>query len=161
MPYPSKFLSWSTLAEILERNNFEKGISIDLVSQLYIQIDGKEKYPHPPAYMFKNINFNAMNLSVFHLYEDVNQIGKKLPLLFANQGPPSAVLLKRSQPTLLNKNHTICESAISGEPDACVSSLEEMLEFVKERMGDSVKPVLIGSSRKVAAVHRCWYYKGY
>ncbi|KAL6578337.1 hypothetical protein OROMI_010665 [Orobanche minor] len=40
-----------------------------------------------------------INLTVYHRYEDLDQIGKTMPLMFANQGPSSAILLKNSNLT--------------------------------------------------------------
>lgn len=82
-----------------------------------------------------------------------------MPLLFANQGPPSAILLEKAQS--LNHNRTYCGgSAVSMEEGVCVDSLESMLEFVVQHMGVNVKPIS-APSRKMATLHNYRSDKSY
>ncbi|KAK1390651.1 hypothetical protein POM88_018829 [Heracleum sosnowskyi] len=138
-PYPSKLLNLSELALALQ--NYDNGLSLDVIIQVYNNLDGKEKYEGNPPSMFKNIKLESINLTVFHLYEDLSPVGKKLPLLFANQGPPLTVLQKKNHRTVLNHNNGLCGLTTLSEQEGCFASLEEMLEFVTKRMGEDIKLV--------------------
>ena len=140
-PYPDHILDMRQLVQALANKNLSNGVGFDMIGQVYHIIDQKLKYNKASDAMLESINFDMINLTVYHRYEDVNQIGRKMPLLFTNLGPPSATLLKRPQPEALNNSHVLCGSAVSHEQAVCVTSLDEMMEFVHQHMGENVKPV--------------------
>lgn len=65
--------------------------------------------------MLEKYKFRCYQFGGISLYEEVNQIGKKLPLFFTNEWPSA---LKKI--ILLNLNHT-CSSTISNEQDVYVT----------------------------------------
>lgn len=123
------------------------GVTLEFITQIYPFFENKQKYSGKD--ILEGFNLDSINLTVFHRYEDI-KVGKKFPLLFANQGPPSAVFHAKSQPNIINpyaNNAALCGAAVDGEQKTCVGSLEEMLVFVKEMLGTKVKPLLTRSGK--------------
>ncbi|XP_074347639.1 BURP domain protein USPL1-like [Apium graveolens] len=116
-----------------EIENFEKEVSLKLISQVYHNINGKAKYDRASDSLLEKINYDNINLTLYHWYEDVNEVGKRVPLLFTNLGSPSAVLVKNIQPMFLDHSQILCGSAVSGE--------HAMIKFVIQHLGENIKPV--------------------
>lgn len=76
-----------------------------------------------------NINLDFINLTVFHKYDDINVIGKKMPLYFTNEGPQSARLQKKALPKLVSPY------AIASHPDICGPKVQR-----EERSSDQLMP---------------------
>ncbi|KAL8102172.1 BURP domain protein USPL1-like [Apium graveolens] len=135
-------------AEAILRNkeNFKDGVTLDMIAKLYSALDVKvyglrERAP--------KVDFSFINLTLFHRYEDVYPVGKKLPLFFSNNGPASAQLLKEP-PT----NHATNDQLQCGDPAvpkmdaACVYSFQSMFEFVTSSIGSrKVIPISANAGR--------------
>lgn len=139
-PFSSEILNSSQIYELLEnQTNFRNGISLELVTKLYPLVEGKLKYDK--GIKLPGIDLRSINLTVFHRYGDVYEIGKKMPTFFSSQGPRSAYLLKE-EPDFTKHNEIVCGSAVPGEERVCVRSFKSMVRFVYRSMGTKlVKPI--------------------
>ncbi|XP_021747228.1 BURP domain protein RD22-like [Chenopodium quinoa] len=71
-------------------------------------------------------------------------MGNKLPLLFTNQVPPSAILLKKPQQNMVNSlanSSASCGSTVPEEQHAWVTSLEAMMDFAIRMLGTNLRPI--------------------
>lgn len=88
-----------------------------------------------------DVDLKSINLTVFHRYGDVYEIGKKTPIFFSSQGPRSAYLLKEESDSPDHKE-IVCGSAVPDEERVCVRSFKSMVRFVYRcRETKLVKPV--------------------
>lgn len=106
---------------------------MDTIAKIYAVIDAK-MYGHKGR--APQVDFSFINLTLFHRYEDVYQVGKKLPLFFSNHGPASAQLLKEPPTNQATNDQLLCgDPAVPKVDAACVDSFQSMFEFVTSRIG--------------------------